>query len=149
MALQKSLCANGKPCPDSLVDSPVLIIPSSCQFQCRFNLLQFRLSQFNQVRLSQFLGKWQRQFQFQLHRERQWQQQLLGCTMRFNLRYLSIMSGIFMEHYPLCLGRYAHQPWHGQGRCGRHEHDIPMPCDIDKKQDHWDCETILSEPPCM
>ena len=29
------------------------------------------------------------------------------------------------------------------------EHDIPVPCDIDEKQDCWDCETILSEPPCM
>ena len=32
------------------------------------------------------------------------------------------------------------------------EHDIAVPCDIDEKQDgldRWDCETILSEPPCI
>ena len=51
VALQKSLCTSDKPCPDSLVEPPVLIVPSSCQFQCGFNPFQFRLSQ--------FLGQWQ------------------------------------------------------------------------------------------
>ena len=37
----------------------------------------------------------------------------------------------------------------GTDRDDADKHNIPVPCDIDEKQDCWDCETILSEPPCM